>query len=54
MCVCVCVCPYSRIHIYVVSFLECNGFRRRKWNRLHKIKSGKNLLAFHIALIPLV
>ena len=32
----------------------CNGYRRRKWTRRHEFKSFTRLIAFHIALIPLV
>ena len=32
----------------------CNGYRRRKWTRRHEFKSWTRLIAFHIALIPLI
>ena len=31
----------------------CNGYRRRKWTRLHEFKSWTRLIAFYIALILL-
>ena len=32
----------------------CNCYRRKKWTRRHEFKSWTRLIAFHIALIPLV
>ena len=32
----------------------CNGYRRRKWPQRHELESWTRLIAFHIALIPLV
>ena len=34
-------------------FPWCNGYRRRKRTRRYEFKSGRRLIAFHTALIPL-
>ena len=36
-----------------VSWLWCNGYRRRIWTRRHEFKSWTWLIAFHVALIPM-